>query len=94
MIETKTKRNEEEKKSILNRINRIKGQLTGIEKMINNDTDCNNILIQTVAVEKSVKSLANFILENHLYKCVANDLKDGHSKTIDELIDLFKRFNN
>ena len=32
MIETKTKRNEEEKKSILNRINRIKGQLTGIEK--------------------------------------------------------------
>lgn len=94
MIETKTKRNEEEKKLILNRINRIKGQLTGIEKMINNDTDCNNILIQTVAVEKSVKSLANFILENHLYKCVANDLKDSHSKTIDELIDLFKRFNN
>ena len=94
MLETKTKRNEEEKKSILNRINRIKGQLTGIEKMINNDTDCNNVLIQTVAVEKSVKSLANFILENHLYICVANDLKDGHSKTIDELIDLFKRFNN
>lgn len=94
MIETKTKRNEEEKKLILNRINRIKGQLTGIEKMINNDTDCNNVLIQTVAVEKSVKSLANFILENHLYKCVANDLKDDHSKTIDELIDLFKRFNN
>ena len=52
---------------ILNRLNRIKGQISGIEKMIYNNCECNDVLIQTVAVEKSAKSLANFILENHLY---------------------------
>lgn len=89
-----TLRSNEDKKLILNRINRIKGQINGIEKMINNDCDCNDILIQTVAVEKSVKSMANFILENHLYRCVAEDLEQGNLEVIDELISLFKRFNN
>lgn len=87
-------RSDEEKKLILNRLNRIKGQILGIEKMINNNSDCNDVLIQIVAVEKSAKSLANFILENHLYKCVADDLEKGNLEVIDELISLFKRFNN
>lgn len=90
----KTIRSEDEKKKIINRLNRIKGQITGIEKMVNNDTYCNDILIQVVAVEKSMKSLANSILENHLYRCVAEDLEKGNLEVIDELISLFKRFNN
>ena len=94
MKKNKPVRSDEEKKLILNRLNRIKGQISGIEKMINNNCDCNDVLIQTVAVEKSSKSLANFILENHLYKCVADDLENGNLEVIDELISLFKRFND
>ena len=66
----KTVRNEEEKKIITNRINRIEGQLTGIKKMIQNDSYCNDVLVQLSAVENSVKSLSNHILEKHLYSCV------------------------
>ncbi len=88
-----TVRSAEEKKKIKNRLNRIKGQLTGIEKMIDNDIYCNDVLIQVAAAEKSLKSLANFILENHLYRCVAEDLEKGNIEVIDELISLFKRFN-
>ena len=73
-----TVRSAEEKKKIKNRLNRIKGQLTGIEKMIDNDIYCNDVLIQVAAAEKSLKSLANFILENHLYRCVAEDLEKGN----------------
>lgn len=94
MKDNKIIRSDEEKKLILNRLNRIKGQISGIEKMIHNNCECNDVLIQTVAVEKSAKSLANFILENHLYKCVADDLEKGNFEVIDELISLFKRFNN
>ena len=90
----KTIRSEDEKKKIIHRLNRIKGQIIGIEKMVNNDKYCNDILIQVVAVEKSMKSLANFILQNHLYRCVAEDLEKGNLEVIDELISLFKRFNN
>lgn len=89
----KTIRGENEKKLINNRINRIEGQLKGIKKMIQSDTYCNDVLIQLSAVENSVKSLSNYILENHLYSCVTKDLENGNMEIINELISLFKKFN-
>ncbi|MBR5281138.1 MAG: metal-sensing transcriptional repressor [Clostridia bacterium] len=89
----KTKRSPEEKKLILNRLNRIGGQINGIHKMIENDAYCNDVLVQLSAVKNSVKSLSTHILENHLYMCVSKDLENGELDTIDELISLFKRFN-
>lgn len=89
----KTKRGTDEKKLITNRLNRISGQISGINKMIENDAYCNDVLIQLKAVESSIQSLSNHILENHLYNCVTRDLENGELDTIDELISLFKRFN-
>ena len=89
----KTKRGIDEKKLITNRLNRISGQINGIRKMIESDTYCNDVLIQLKAVESSVQSLSNHMLENHLYNCVSRDLENGDFETIDELISLFKRFN-
>lgn len=89
----KTHRGEEEKKVINNRINRIQGQLRGIKKMIEEDAYCNDVLVQLSAVENSVKSLSNHILENHLYSCVTRDIENGNLEIIDELISLFKKFN-
>lgn len=40
-----------------------------------------------------MKSLANHILENHLYTCIAEDIEKGKLDVIDEIISLFKRFN-
>ena len=89
----KTKRGADEKKRIINRLNRINGQINGISKMIENDAYCNDVLIQLSAVKNSVKSLSSYILENHLYTCVSRDLENGELDSIDELISLFKRFN-
>ena len=89
----KTKRSPDEKKLIINRLNRINGQINGINKMIQNDAYCNDVLVQLSAVKNSIKSLSSHILENHLYMCVSRDLENGELDTIDELISLFKRFN-
>lgn len=89
----KTKRSPEDKKLIINRLNRIDGQIKGITKMIENDAYCNDVLVQLSAVKNSVKSLSTHILENHLYSCVTRDLENGDFDSIDELISLFKRFN-
>ena len=89
----KTKRSINDKKLIINRLNRISGQINGISKMVENDAYCNDILIQLSAVENSVKSLSTHVLESHLYNCVPKDLENGDFDTIDELISLFKRFN-
>ena len=89
----KTKRSLDEKKLISNRLNRISGQINGINRMIENDAYCNDVLIQLSAVQNSIKSLSTLILENHLYTCVSRDLENGDLDTIDELMSLFKRFN-
>lgn len=89
----KTKRSADVKKLIINRLNRISGQVNGIKKMVENDGYCNDILIQLSAVKNSVKSLSTLFLENHLYMCVPKALENGELETIDELISLFKRFN-
>ena len=89
----RTIRNEEEKKLLNNRLNRIEGQIRDARKMISDDAYCNDILIQLSAIENSVKSLSNQMLENHLYTCIARDMENGKFDTIDEIISLFKRFN-
>ncbi len=89
----KTVRGSDEKKLIINRLNRINGQINGITKMIENDAYCNDVLVQLSAVQNAIKSLSAHVLENHLYTCVTRDLENGDFDTIDELISLFKRFN-
>ena len=91
--EKKTKRSDAEKKLIINRLNRIEGQVKGIKKMIVEDRYCNDVLIQLSAVEKSIKSLSNHILETHLYNCVTDNLEKGNTEIIEEIISLLKKSN-
>ena len=88
-----TKRSDETKKQLTNRLNRIEGQIRGIKKMIDEDRYCNDVLIQLSAVEASLKSLSNNILETHLYTCISEDIEKGNIEVVDELVSLFKRFN-
>ncbi len=89
----KTKiRTTEEKKVIINRLNRISGQAKGIIKMIDDNRYCGDILIQLSAIDKSIKSLANLILDNHMHSCLIENIKNENYQVIDEIIDLFKRF--
>lgn len=90
-FKTKT-RGEEEKKALISRVNRIAGQMNGIAKMIENDRYCDDILIQLSAIDKSIKSLANVILENHLHTCVVENIQRGNTEVVDEIADLFRRF--
>ena len=90
--EIKVKRCEEDKKNLVNRINRISGQVDGVKKMIENDRYCTDILIQLASIEKSIKSLASIILDNHMHSCVVKGIKEGDESKINEVIELFRRF--
>ena len=90
--EKKVIRSEEDKKNLINRINRILGQVDGVKKMIENDRYCSDILIQLASIEKSIKSLSSIILDNHMHSCVLKGIKEGDESKIDEIIDLFRRF--
>lgn len=88
-----TIREEENKKKLIARINRISGQINGIRTMIESDRYCDDILIQISASEKALKSLSAEILDYHLHNCVIKSVKEGDESVIDEITDLFKRFN-
>lgn len=80
------KRDEEEYKRLLNRLSRIEGQIRGIRKMVENDAYCIDILTQSAAANAALNSFNKELLSNHIYTCVANDIREGKDETIDELV--------
>ena len=79
-------RSEKEYKSLINRLNRIEGQVRGIRKMVESDTYCTDILTQVSAVTAALNAFNRELLANHIRTCVANDIRDGKDETIDELL--------
>lgn len=86
-------RKDEEKKYLKTRLNKIEGQVRGISLMIDNDRYCDDILTQISAIEKSLKSLGNEILRNHLSTCVVNEIKNDNLEIINEIMNLIRRLN-
>lgn len=84
--EKHTARSEEEKKKLINRLKRIEGQIRGIIGMMENDTYCNDILIQSAAVNAAVNAFNKELLASHIRTCVARDIREGKDETIDELV--------
>ena len=90
----KTYREEEEKKQLIHRLNRISGQISGIKKMIDDDRYCGDILTQLSAVDKAVQSLSSVILERHMYSCIKKEVSSGNLEVVDEIMQLFRRFSS
>ena len=82
----KTMRSEEERKKLINRLRRVEGQIRGIIGMLENDAYCNDILIQSPAVNAAVNSFNRELLASHIRTCVARDIREGKDETIDELV--------
>ena len=85
-----------QKKSIITRLHRIEGQVRGIERMVEDDRYCIDILTQLGAVSTALESLAVTILDDHVQHCVADALASGDEKAArektDELLTAVRRF--
>jgi DNA-binding FrmR family transcriptional regulator len=88
----KTHRDESERKNMINRLNRIEGQIRGIKGMVSSDTYCVDILTQVLAATSALKSFSNILLTSHIKTCVADGLRDGDTELIDELINTIEKF--
>ena len=86
-----TYRTEEEKKAMMARLKRVEGQIRGIEKMVEQDQYCPDILIQVSAATSALNSFTKVLLANHVKGCVATDIKNGNDETIDELCNVLQR---
>ncbi len=86
-----TVRSDEEKKALLNRLKRIEGQIRGIQAMLEKNSYCNDILIQSSAVSSAINAFNKELLASHIKGCVVRDIKSGNDEVIDELLSTVKR---
>jgi DNA-binding FrmR family transcriptional regulator len=76
---------EEFKQQILNRMNRVEGQVKGIKKMISEDQYCDDVLTQISAVRSALGAVAESLLQAHLNSCIIQQIQSGSEGIMEEL---------
>jgi DNA-binding FrmR family transcriptional regulator len=76
----------------LKRLRRIEGQVRGLQRMVEEDRYCADIIVQVASVQEALRGVARNLMKNHLRHCTAKALKDGNPKQsaamYDELLEL------
>lgn len=87
----------ETKLKALGRLRRIEGQVQGIQRMVEEEKYCVDILLQLTAVEGAVEQVQRLLLGRHIESCVADAIRSGSTrdrqKKVDELLEVFSRFS-
>lgn len=79
------KRDEAEYKDLINRLNRIEGQIRGVKNMVETDRYCVDILTQVSAIQSALRSFNKCLLSDHIKTCVVEDIRNGNEEVVDEL---------
>ena len=87
----KKKRTAEEQKALLTRLKKAEGQIRGIQRMVEEDAYCPDILVQVSAVTSALNSFNKELLACHMRSCVAEDIQAGKEESIDEFVKLMQK---
>lgn len=89
--EKETLRTDEVKRSLINRLSRIEGQIRGIRTMVENDAYCVDILTQSAAARSAFNAFNKELLRRHVEGCVVRDIKAGDEEVVGELMDIIAK---
>ena len=79
------------KSRIIRRLKLLEGQVRGLQKMVDSDTYCIDVITQTSAVKQGLSNVEDMLLENHLSGCILNQVKSGQtSKAKEEILKVYK----
>ena len=82
----------ENQRAIVNRLSRASGQLGKVKRMVENGTDCSEVLVQLAAVRSALDNTGKVILKDHLRHCVTDAVQDGDEDAIDNLCTAIDKF--
>ncbi len=82
-----------DKAKILARLRRIEGQVRGVQRMVEDDKYCVDVLTQLSAAIAGLRATGLLVLEDHIRGCVINADPDNREATLDELMSAIERFN-
>lgn len=86
-----TLRDDDERKKLINRLNRIEGQIRGIRGMVERDAYCPDILNQCAAATAAINSFTRDLIGAHIRGCVVRDIREGDDDVIDELVSTLQK---
>jgi len=82
---------EKSKAKVIRRLKLIEGQVRGLQKMVENDIYCIDVITQTSAVKQGLSNFEDLLLENHLGGCILDQVKSGQtSKAKEEILKVYK----
>lgn len=85
------------RRSNLKRLRRIEGQVRGLQKMVEADRYCADILVQISSVQEALRGVGRNLMRNHLRHCATDAIRKGGARhaeeTYDELLDLIYRYS-
>ena len=84
-------RSEKEFKDLMNRLKRIEGQVKGVQRMLEDNAYCPDIMVQVSAINNALNSFNKVLLAEHLKTCVVDDIRAGREDTIEELTETLKK---
>lgn len=73
-------------KELVNRLNRIEGQVRGIKAMIERHSYCDDVLHQIASAQSALYGVSKLLLEKHMKSCVKEQLQAGEEQVIDEVL--------
>lgn len=85
------KRERDEYKDLLNRLKRIEGQVRGVQRMIEEDAYCADVLVQVSAINAALNSFNKVLLGNHIRTCVADNIRQGNDDVVEELVTVIQK---
>lgn len=84
---------DQNKDAVIRRLRRIEGQVKGIQKMVESEKFCGDILIQVAAVRSAMNSVGGLILENYMKDCLKGYLDgDQSDESLDNLIETMLKY--
>ena len=81
-----------ETKNVINRLSRATGHLESIKKMVEEDRDCGDVLIQLAAVRSAINNVGRIILADHMEHCIADAVENGDHEALDRFNDAIAQF--
>ncbi|MFM9328112.1 metal-sensitive transcriptional regulator [Paenibacillus mesotrionivorans] len=82
----KSHHSQEMKSSLVNRLNRIEGQIRGVKGLIEKDVYCDDVLNQIAAIQSALNGVGKLLLEGHMKSCVVERILEGDNEVLDELL--------
>lgn len=81
-----------QRRAVINRLSRATGHLEAVRRMVENDRDCTDVLIQLSAVQSALSNTAKIILKDHIEHCMRDVITQGDRRALDDLNEAIEKF--